>query len=404
MQNTEQRTATVLIAWQGELLGAVGPFTPPSPYWAQIAEVVRAASEAAGAPVALLRMLSVDGGETGSDGDVVYLAQALERPTRPLAEAPDVAPGAALDGHPLRLAWASADGLRAEWAWADDELAALGRPRTGPAEQVRSWNLSALTRFPTGAGTAWLKSTPPFAVAEAEVIARVAKADPELVPQVLASDGRRMLLDDVPGVDCWGLPEDGMLGVVDRWAAVQAAVAADGPGGLADRSPAALAALYPALLERLRPELTAEEQEQAVALGELLPALVDELADCGLPLTLVHGDCHPGNWRWDGERGVLLDFSDAVWSHPALDGLRPDPFLSPERAATVRARWAAAWQALVPGSDPLRALAPAATLMHLHYAVRYQEFLDGIEPSERPYHEGDPVASLRHALRKVPVQ
>ncbi|MFJ1792558.1 phosphotransferase [Kitasatospora griseola] len=395
MQNTEQRTATVLIAWQGELLGAVGPFTASSPYWAQIGEVVRAASEAAGAPVALLRMLSVDGGETGGCGDVVYLAQALERPSQPLAAAPAVE----LDEQPLRLPWASADGLAAEWAWADGELAALGRPRSGPVEQLRSWNLSALSRFPTGAGAAWLKSTPPFAVAEAEVIARVAKADPELVPQVLAADGRRMLMADVPGVDCWGLPEDGMLSVVDRWAAVQAAVAADGPGGLADRSPAALAELFPALLERLRPELTAEEYDRALALADRLPELVDELADCGLPLTLVHGDCHPGNWRWDGERGVVLDFSDAVWSHPALDGLRPDPFLSPERAAQVRARWAAAWQTLVPGSDPLRALKPAGPLMHLHYALRYQEFLDGIEPSERPYHAGDPAASLRRALR-----
>ncbi|MFG2692259.1 aminoglycoside phosphotransferase family protein [Kitasatospora sp. NPDC048407] len=395
MQNTEQRTATVLIAWQGELLGAVGPFTASSPYWAQIGEVVQAASEAAGVPVALLRMLSVDGGETGSSGDVVYLAQALERPSRPLA----AAPAEDLDEQPLRLPWASADGLAAEWAWADGELAALGRPRTGPVEQLRSWNLSALSRFPTGTGAAWLKSTPPFAVAEAEVIARVAKADPELVPRVLAADGRRMLMDDVPGVDCWGLPEDGMLSVVDRWASVQAAVAEDGPGGLTDRSPAALAALFPALLERLRPELTAEEYDRALALGDRLPALVDELADCGLPLTLVHGDCHPGNWRWDGRRGVVLDFSDAVWSHPALDGLRPAPFLSPERGATVRDRWAAAWQSLVPDSDPLRALKPAAPLMHLHYAVRYQEFLDGIEPSERPYHTGDPVASLRRALR-----
>ncbi len=115
----------------------------------------------------------------------------------------------------------------------------------------------------------------------------------------------------------------------------------------------------------------------------------------------MHGDFHPGNWRWDGERAVVLDFSDAVWSHPALDGLRPAPFLSAERGAEVRARWAAAWQALVPGCDPLRALEVAAPLVHVHFALRYQEFLDGIEPSEQPYHAGDPVAELRRALRKA---
>ncbi|RKE22601.1 aminoglycoside phosphotransferase family protein [Streptomyces sp. TLI_171] len=397
MQNTEQRTATVLIEWQGELLGAVGPFTAPSPYWAQIGEVAAAASAAAGAPLVLLRMLSVDGGEGGAGGAVRYLAAALERPADPLE------PVAAdpREAHPLRLRWASADGLRAEWAWADGELAALGRPRSGPVEQVRSWNLSALSRFPTGQGTAWLKSTPPFAVPEAAVISRVAKADPGLVPQVLASDGRRMLLGEVPGVDCWGVPEDGMLAVVDRWAAAQAAVAADGPGELADCSPAALAERFPALLERLRPELSAEEFAAALELAGRLPRLAAELADCGLPLTLVHGDFHPGNWRFDGAQGTVLDFSDAVWSHPAVDGLRPAPFVSPERWETVRDRWVAAWRSLAPGSDPVRALELAAPLMHLHFALRYQEFLDGIEPSEYPFHAGDPAAELRRALRKA---
>jgi hypothetical protein len=35
------------------------------------------------------------------------------------------------------------------------------------------------------------------------------------------------------------------------------------------------------------------------------------------------------------------------------------------------------------------------------YAVRYQEFLDGIEPSEQVYHDGDPAGELRAALRAV---
>ena len=37
----------------------------------------------------------------------------------------------------------------------------------------------------------------------------------------------------------------------------------------------------------------------------------------------------------------------------------------------------------------------------LTYAVRYQEFLDGIEPSEQVYHRGDPAAAIRAALRSA---
>jgi len=43
----------------------------------------------------------------------------------------------------------------------------------------------------------------------------------------------------------------------------------------------------------------------------------------------------------------------------------------------------------------------AEPLAHLSYAVRYQEFLDNIEPSERVYHLGDPAAVIRHALMNL---
>ena len=55
----------------------------------------------------------------------------------------------------------------------------------------------------------------------------------------------------------------------------------------------------------------------------------------------------------------------------------------------------------MPGSDPARALAVAEPLAHLAYAVRYQEFLDGIEPSERIYHQDDPVSEIREAVRRA---
>ncbi|MER5803369.1 hypothetical protein [Streptomyces mirabilis] len=95
----------------------------------------------------------------------------------------------------------------------------------------------------------------------------------------------------------------------------------------------------------------------------------------------------------------MMDFADAYWGNPVLDGLRVQGFL-PESGRKAAARdWVAAWKSRVPGSDPARALDLAEPLAHLTYAVRYQEFLDGIEPSERPYHRGDPVDEVRAALR-----
>jgi hypothetical protein len=97
----------------------------------------------------------------------------------------------------------------------------------------------------------------------------------------------------------------------------------------------------------------------------------------------------------------LVDFADAYWGSPVLDVLRVCDFLpAGKRPAAARA-WMDAWTSQVPGCDPTRALAVAEPLAHLAYAVRYQQFLDGIEPSERVYHLGDPAAAIRTALRRA---
>ena len=63
-----------------------------------------------------------------------------------------------------------------------------------------------------------------------------------------------------------------------------------------------------------------------------------------------------------------------------------------------RNAWVEAWRTARPDSDPDRALVVAEPLAHLYYALRYQEFLDGIEKSERIYHLGDPASCVRAAL------
>jgi Ser/Thr protein kinase RdoA (MazF antagonist) len=122
------------------------------------------------------------------------------------------------------------------------------------------------------------------------------------------------------------------------------------------------------------------------------------LAGCGLPDTVVHGDFHPVNWRSDGGVAVVLDFADAHLGNPVLDGLRAIDFLPPGLRRTAADAWIAAWTAAVPRSRPADALRIARPLAHFAYAVRYQEFLDNIEPSERVYHQGDPAGAIREAL------
>nr|BFE82776.1 hypothetical protein GCM10020093_053770 [Planobispora longispora] len=304
-----------------------------------------------------------------------------------------------------------------------------GRPVTGTVRQLKTWNLAGLFRIPASGGPVWLKTTPEFATPEASAIGLVASVDPGIVPGVVAAEPGRgwTLLEHVPGEDCWDASPEVIRAVIGRWVAAQAALAgrldtaraasagpADGartasaghpggvPDGLLDRRLPVLAGRVRELLDgEAAAELTGDELSAAWRLAGSLPALISAIEECGLPDTVVHADFHSGNWRSDGLRSAVVDFADSHIGHPVLDGLRVRDFRpGPHRAERERA-WVSAWSARVPGSDPARALALAEPLAHLMYAVRYQEFLDGIETSERIYHEGDPAAEIRAALESA---
>ncbi|MFE9097412.1 phosphotransferase family protein [Streptomyces sp. NPDC007264] len=392
------RTVSAWVTSGEDVLGAVGPFPVDVPWWSEVEPVAERLEALLGVPVWVLRLLTVDGGEGGRDGHVTYHVEALEPPVgRPLTEAA-CDPGLLTAPHELRAPWARADGVRELLDWAARTLGAAGRPLTGRVRQRRSWNLAGLFRLPTARGTVWLKATPRFAADEADVAAAFARVDPGLVPTVVGRGERRLLMEHVPGEDCWEASPETVAAAMERFVAAQAALAPDRPAGLRDRRAPVLAAQVDALLDG--PAATGLTAQELAAVRGLTDRW-RQLAECGLPDTVVHGDFHPGNWRSDGGRPVVMDFADAHWGSPVVDGLRAHDFLpEPVRSTAARA-WADAWRAQAPGSDPGRALTLAEPLAPLMYAVRYQEFLDGIEPSERPYHEGDPATEIRRALRCV---
>ncbi|WP_405364778.1 phosphotransferase family protein [Kitasatospora sp. NBC_00039] len=409
MKRASSRSVTAHLTYGEDYFGPQGPYEVSEGWWSAAAPVVERLSEELGVPVVVLRLAEVAEGGGGHGGHVVYHVEALERPAGlvPRQAGPDTA--ALLGPAERRAGWATPAGLRESFDWAEQALDRAGRPATGRAEQIRTWNLSGLFRYRTATGgDAWLKATnPTFNAREGDVIALFGSVDPTLVPPVLGSDPERgrLLLDHVPGEDCWGPSAEEVADVVPRLVAAQAALAADGraaAAGLRDRTLPTLVLQVNDVLDRLAadpgPELTAGELDAARALAARLPALVAQLAACGLPETLVHGDFHPGNWRSDGTRSVVVDYADSCLGHPALDGLRPRQYVDDERWAQAAEVWARAWREHVPGSSPERALELVEPLYHLAYAVRYQEFLDHIEASERPYHEGDPVSELRAAL------
>jgi len=380
------RTVTAVVTHGGACAGKVGPFPVDVPWWAQVEPVVAHLERTLGVPVVVLRLLTVEGSGGARDGHVTYHAEALEPPGR-------LTPcDFADDDHPLRLPWARLSGVRELLQWASEQVDLSGRP-----VQVKTWNLSGLFRLPTADGPVWLKATPGFAAAEPAAIAAVAAVDPGLVPAVLASGPGRLLLADVPGTDCWDASPQVAADAVRRLAAAQACIGPL-PDSIPDRRPRILAAAVRDLLDG---PVGAELSPAELRAARGLEPRWEMLADCGLPDTLVHGDFHPGNWRCGVGAPVALDFADAHAGNPVLDGLRAIDRLPSGRRRAATDAWIAAWAAARPRSRPAEALRIAEPLAHLAYAVRYQEFLDNIEPSEHVYHRGDPASSIRDALARA---
>lgn len=381
------RTVTLaLVDSGGTPLGTLPlPGVLPSPYWAETGEVVDLARQACGIDVTVLRLLSVRP-PVWPGNHVTYVAEfdgpAPDGLDRGTATAEWTAP------QPKRMPWAVPGGPAATLAWATRELAALGVTVTGSAH-IRTWNLSSIWRLDTDAGPVWCKQVPPFAAHEGALLRWLRRPT---TPVVLAHEDDRTLLADIPGTDLYA------ASVADRVPLVTAL--ADIQTDTVDRIDELLALGVPDA--RARPF-----HEQAVALaGELrmsglddlvdaLPALFAEVAECGVPDTLVHGDFHPGNTRTGP---VVIDWGDSVVGHPALDLLRM--YVGLDATTVLVDVWSDHWRRAVPGSQPKRAVELLRPVGALREALIYRGFLNSIERDERVYHEQDVIAAAQAAIER----
>jgi hypothetical protein len=255
--------------------------------------------------------------------------------------------------------------------------------------QVKTWNLSSLWRIPTPAGDVWLKAVPPFFAHEGAMLEAL---QGEPVPTLIARDHGRSLIAAIPGEDRFEATEAQYLQMVTMLVALQRRWIGRTDElialGLPDWRPAALAAKIADVVARTA--LASGDRSTLDAFVDDLPRRFRDLAACGLPDTLVHGDFHSGNVRGDGDQLTILDWGDSGIGHPLLD---QPAFLERLPAATaplVQGRWVEEWQRAVPGCDPARASVLLAPVAAARQAVIYRMFLDNIEPSEHVYHATDP--------------
>ncbi len=291
--------------------------------------------------------------------------------------------------HPVTPAWTRLGWYDEALAWIEDQLTAAGSPLTGVPTHVRSWGLSNVLRCPTAAGAVYFK-----ALAHSTTIT---PAQPDSLPLLFAHEPRllRHLSDERPGevvapvaIDderVWMLLPD--LGTplaaetdVEVWIAAIRGHArlqrsyASSPDrllefGCVDRRLTILDDELDGLLgpnpvtDRLEPA----ERDQLLSHTKRLREAITELADVGVPETLLHGDLHSGNLAVRDGQVLAFDWTDAALSHPFLDLVTFfDKRHDLSRDPRVVDAYLSEWEEFAPPADLRRALALAEQLGALH--------------------------------------
>jgi Phosphotransferase enzyme family len=396
IKRTVGRSVTIVVCDRaGNLRGSLGPFEVDTAWWQEVEPIRRRFPT-----LTVVRLLHGTPGDRGAlGGEVTYLAEGGQGLA--LSPAAGLAAGlagpAALADHPLRMPWARPGGPAEDLDWAANAAAAAGLQIVDQPMQHRTWNLSCIWSMPVrgssgNRGRLWLKCVPGFFAHEAAVLRRLSG---QAVPELVAAEGHRLLLAELPGRDAGNATMEEAKQIIECLVALQIRSVPLVPALLADGVPEARG---DAFIQELR-AVVARRAPADPVLRRLADEAGTRLAQaqaCGLPDVLVHGDAHPGNARIGAAAPVVFDWGDSRIGNPVLDLAVLSRLPGPAGQA-LAGHWLRTWKQALPGSEPERAWQLLRPLAALRFAVVYQHFLDNIEPSERVYHEQDVQPALEEA-------
>ena len=280
-------------------------------------------------------------------------------------------------------------------AWVTERLTELGRPPTGPIEEVRARPWSVTHRVTTTAGVAWFKANTPGCAYEAGLAASLARWAPGRVLEPLAVDAPRgwLLTPDAGPTLREVVSADRLLptwtAMLQSYAALQCDLSRHTPEmlaqGVPDHRPERLPARLTALLADPRIQADLGPDRRA-AVDKLAPDFADwctELSADAIPATLQHDDLTDANVFPDGRGFRFFDWGDSSVAHPfgsllvaigfAAHLLRLDPG-APD-LDRLRDAYLEPWTDLAPLPAVRRAAALAVRITRVSKALAWQRAL-----------------------------
>jgi hypothetical protein len=206
-----------------------------------------------------------------------------------------------------------------EPGWVDQATAWIDRhvTRTGEIEVVLTRAWSAVARVPTTAGEAWFKEDPPALAFEPALTATLARHRPDLLPEVIAFEGSRLLTSDAGCRLRTQLDKGGPAPSWEELLAGYAQLQIDVAPNAAEALVLGTIDARPQVLEQLSTELPGHGRRAAA-----VRQAVDGLGRM-IPETIVHTEAHDGNFFIRDGHVRLLDWAEAVVSHPFVGPVLP---------------------------------------------------------------------------------
>jgi hypothetical protein len=209
----------------------------------------------------------------------------------------------------LPLAWDEPGWLDRATAWIDEQI-----ERTGDVEVERTRPWSAIARVPTADGTVWFKEDPPADAFEPALTELLIQLRPDALPELIAWEGRRLMTRDVGprlrDVLDAGRPAPMWAEILPLYAELQVEFMAVADEALALGTPDDRPQLLPDRYAALGGDLV-----------EPIRAAAERLAG-SIPLTVAHMEAHDGNIFVRDGRPVLIDWAEAVVTHPFVGPLQ----------------------------------------------------------------------------------